>query len=52
VIPTSVRWLTNTCTLKERMPNGEIAASWVVFVTKRSKVVQSLVKKGIKEARV
>jgi hypothetical protein len=52
VIPTQVRWLANPRTIRERRQNGEITASSVVFVVKRSKVVQSLVKKAIKVAGV
>jgi len=42
----------NPCTIREMKQNGEIAASSVVFVVKRSKVAQSSVKKGIKAAGV
>jgi len=34
VIPTQVRWLANTRTIRKRRQNGEIAASSVVFVIK------------------
>jgi hypothetical protein len=34
VIPTEVRWLGNSRTIRERRPNGEIAVSSVVFVVK------------------
>ena len=50
MIPTQVRWLGNPRTLRERMQNGDIASSLVVFILKWSKVEQSLVKKGIKAA--
>jgi len=50
VIPIQIRWLANPCTIRERRQKGEIAASSVVFVVKRSKMAQSLVKKGIKVA--
>ena len=52
VIPTQVRWLANPSTIRERWQNGEIAASSVVFVVQGCKIAQSLVKKGIKAARV
>jgi hypothetical protein len=52
VIPTQVRWLANTNAIRERRQNGEIAASLVVFIVKRSKVAQSLIKKGIKAVGV
>jgi len=52
VIPTQVRWLVNPCTIRETRQNGEIAASSVDFILKGSKVAQSVVKEGIKAARV
>jgi hypothetical protein len=51
-IPTQVRWLANPRTITERKQNGEFAASSVVFVVKGSRLVQSLIKKGIKAAGV
>jgi hypothetical protein len=52
VIPTQVRWLANPRTVRDGRHNGEIAASSVVFVTKGSKLGQSVAKKGIKAAGV
>ena len=52
VIITHVRWLANPRTIRERRNNGGIAASSVVFVLKRSKVAQSLIRKGIMAAGV
>jgi len=52
VIPTQVRWLANARAIMERRQNGEMAVSLVVFVIKGSKVAQTLVEKGIKEAGV
>ena len=51
-IPTQERWLTNPHTIRERMQNGEIAASSVVFVLPGSLVPESLIRKGIKAAGV
>jgi len=51
-IHAQVRLLANPCTIRERRPNGEIAASSVVFVVKGNKVAQRLVKKGIRAAGV
>jgi hypothetical protein len=51
-IPTQVRWLVNPCTIRERRQNGKIAASSVVFVVKGSRLVQNLIKNGIKAAGV
>jgi hypothetical protein len=51
-VPTQVRWLANTRTIRERRQNGEIAASSVVFVVKGSKAARGLVKNGIKAAGV
>jgi hypothetical protein len=52
VIPSQLRWLANPRTMRERRQNGVIATSTVVFVIKWSKVAQSLIEKGIKEAEV
>jgi len=52
VIPTQVRWLANPCTIRERRQNGEIHSSSLVFLIMGSKMIQSLVKKGIKAAGV
>jgi hypothetical protein len=51
-IPTQVRWLVNTHTIRERRQNREISATSVAFDVKGSKVAQRLVKKGIKSAGV
>jgi len=51
-IPTQVRWLANPCTIRERRQTGEIAASSVVFVVKGSRLARSMIKQGIKAARV
>ena len=51
-IPTYVRWLANPRAVRDRRPNGEIAASSVGFVVKGSKVEKGLAKKGIKAAGV
>jgi len=51
-IPTQVRWLANPRTIRERRQNGEITTSSVVLVVKGSRLVQSLIKKGIKAAGV
>jgi hypothetical protein len=51
-IPVDVRWLANPRTIRERMQNGEIAASSVVFVVKGNKVAQGLVKMSFKAAGV
>jgi hypothetical protein len=51
-ITTQVWWLANPHTIMERRQNGEITTSSVVFITKGSNVVQSLVKKCIKGAGV
>jgi hypothetical protein len=47
-IPTQVRWLARPRTMRERRKTSEIAVSSVVFVTMRSRLVQSLIKKVIK----
>jgi hypothetical protein len=52
VIPTQVRWLANPRTNRERMQNGVIGTSSVVFVVTGSRVAQSLIKKYIKEGGV
>jgi hypothetical protein len=52
VIPTQVRCLANPRSMRKRMLNREIAASSVVFIVKRSKEAQSLIKIGIKVAGV
>jgi len=51
-IPTQVRWLANPHTIRETRQNGEIGVSSVVFVVKRSRLAQSLIKKGSKAAGV
>ena len=52
VIPTQEQWLANPRTIRVRRQNGEIAPSSVVFVVKGSRLVQSLIKKGIRAAGV
>ena len=51
-IPTQVRWLANSLTIRERRQNGEITASLVVFVVMGNTVAQNLITKGIKAAGV
>jgi hypothetical protein len=51
-IPTQLRWLGNTHTIREPRHNGEFAASSVVFVVKGSRLTQSLINRGIKAAGV
>jgi hypothetical protein len=48
LIPIQVWRLANPCTIRQRRQIGEITASSGVFVVKGSKVVQRLVKNGIK----
>jgi len=52
VIPTQVQWLESTHTIRKKRQNGEIAASFVVFVEKRNNLAQSWMKKGINVAKV
>jgi hypothetical protein len=52
VNPTQVTWLAYTHTIRERTKHGEIATSLVVFIVMGSRVVQNLIKKGIKAAGV
>jgi hypothetical protein len=52
VIPTEVRRQANTCTIRGRRQNGEIATSSVVSIVTVSTVAQSSVKKGIKAVGV